>query len=418
MAKAKILYADDEEINLSHFVTFFGEEFDVLTATNGKEALDIFTGQPDLAVVVSDQRMPEMTGVKLLSEIYKINPDPIRIILTAYADINDITEAINQGHIYQYVQKPWEFVGLQRVLQQAVDKFHLLQENKKLIFLLDEKNQLLTAANEQLAADLALQQTLEQQRLEVEIKMLSQSKLASLGEIATGIAHEINQPLTYIQIVLQSTARDIDDGKLNLEELSTDIKESTRQVQRITEIIHHLRTFGRADSGERVEVSLPAIFNDTMILYRQKLRNYSIKLQKTISPDLPQICGNPTQLEQVFLNLLQNAFDALQGVANPTISVKFAARDGAVITTFADNGSGIDPAAVGKVFEPFFTTKPIGKGTGLGLSIVYGIVADHNGTIECHSQAGQGTCFTITLPALSEGRCNAEDSALKQLPGK
>lgn len=415
MTKAKILYVDDEEINLSHFATFFGDEFDVVTATNGQKALEIFTAQPDLAVVVTDQRMPEMTGVKLLSEIYMINPDPIRIILTAYADIFDITQAINQGHIYQYVQKPWKFEELQRVLQQAVDKFHLLQENKKLIALLDEKNQLLTAANIQLEADLALQQTLEQQRREVEVKMLAQAKLASLGEIATGIAHEINQPLTYIQIVLQSTGRDIEQGKLDLQELTTDIKESTRQVQRITEIIHHLRTFGRADSGEMVEASLPEIFSNAMILYRQKLRIQSIKVQETISPGLPKVFGNPIQLEQVFLNLLQNAFDALQGVTNPAIAVVFSEQNGTLRTTFSDNGCGIPADAVAKIFEPFFTTKAVGKGTGLGLSIVYGIVADHNGTIECHSQAGQGSCFTITLPAAG---ANGDNSALKQLPQK
>jgi C4-dicarboxylate-specific signal transduction histidine kinase len=384
---------------------FFGEEFDIVTASNGREALELFTAQTELAVVVTDQRMPEMTGVKLLSEIYKINPDPIRIILTAYADIHDITEAINQGHIYQYVQKPWKFEELYRVLQQAVDKYRLRQENKKLIVMLDEKNQLLTAANQQLAADLALQQRLEQQRREAEVKMMSQAKLASLGEIATGIAHEINQPLTYIQIVLQATARDIECGVLDVDELTADIKESTRQVQRITKIIHHLRTFGRADSGEMFEVSLPVIFNDTLILYRQKLRINSIKLETPINLDLPHVCGNPTQLEQVFINFLQNAFDALDGVANPTITVDFVHRDGMVITTFADNGCGIEEDTIVKIFEPFFTTKPIGKGTGLGLSIVYGIIADHGGTVECQSEAGKGCRFVIALPVMSSP-CN------------
>lgn len=400
MPKPKILYADDEEINLSHFLMFFGEEFDVLTAANGREALDIFINQPDLAVVVTDQRMPEMTGVELLSEIYRINPDPIRIILTAYADFHDITLAINQGHIYQYIQKPWKFEKLNLVLQQAVCQYSLRQENKKFIILLDEKNKLLTAANEQLAADLALQERLELQRREVEVKMLSQAKLASLGEIATGIAHEINQPLTYISIILQATNRDLDRGTLDLDELSVDLKESSRQVQRITKIIHHLRTFGRADSGEMVELQLPVILNDALILYRQKLKINSISLEVPIDSDLPPICGNPNQLEQVFINLLQNSLDALVGVVKPVISVDFAQRDGQLIITFADNGGGIAEEDAAKVFEPFFTTKPIGKGTGLGLSIVYGIIADHGGVIECQSKAGEGCRFTISLPVM------------------
>ena len=398
MSKPKILYADDEEINLTHFTMFFGQDFEVLTAINGREALRIFREHEDLAVVITDQRMPEMTGVKLLSEIYQINPDPIRIILTAYADIHDITEAINQGHIYQYLQKPWKFEELHFLLRQAVDKYRLLRENKELLVLLDEKNKLLTAANEQLAADLALQQRLERERREAEVKMLSQAKLASLGEIATGIAHEINQPLTFIQIIIQSTDRDIERGCLDIGELSADLKESTRQIHRITRIINHLRTFGRTDSGEFTDQSLPDILDNALILYQQTLQVKDITLETTAAPGLPAIYGNAIQLEQVFINLLQNAIDALDGVSQPTIEISFSYEDGSVITTFADNGCGIGEQNATKIFEPFFTTKPIGKGTGLGLSIVYGIIADHGGTIECQSGPERGCRLVITLP--------------------
>lgn len=400
MSKPKILYADDEEINLSHFTMFFGKDFEVLTAINGQEALRLFTEhEEDLAVVITDQRMPEMTGVKLLTEIYKINPDPIRIILTAYADLHDITEAINQGHIYQYIQKPWKFEELYFHLKQAVDKYNLVRQNKELLILLDEKNKLLTAANQQLAADLALQQRLEHERREAEVKMLSQAKLASLGEIATGIAHEINQPLTFIQIIMQSTDRDIERGSLDLAELSADLKESTRQIHRITRIINHLRTFGRTDSGEFAELLLPGILDNALILYQQTLQGKNIALSATVAPGLPSIYGNAIQLEQVFINLLQNAIDALEDAKQPTITVNFSHEAGAVVTTFSDNGCGIGKENATKIFEPFFTTKPIGKGTGLGLSIVYGIIADHNGTIECQSSPGHGCRLVITLPA-------------------
>jgi len=381
---------------------FFVEEFEVLTATGGAEALEIFASQPDLALIITDQRMPGMSGVTLLSTIYAINPDPVRIILTAYADFHDISEAINQGHIFQYLQKPWQVNELQLILQQGVSQYRLRQENNALIRQLDEKNQLLLAANRQLALDLTLQQGLEQERREVEIKMLSQAKLASLGEIATGIAHEINQPLTYISIILQATERDITKGKVNLDELLDEMKESSRQVQRITKIISHLRTFGRADSGERIELALPKVMDDTLILYRQKIVINSITLTITKAPGLPLISGNPTQLEQVFINLLQNAFDVLAGAKDPAIHVDFTSQDGQLITTFADNGSGLADGVAEKIFEPFFTTKPTGKGTGLGLSIVYGIVTDHGGTIECLSHPGEGCRFIISLPAITQ----------------
>lgn len=402
LAKPVILYIDDEEINLSNFVLFFQNDFEILTALNGREALPIFAARHDLAVVVTDQRMPEMSGVKFLSEAYQINPDPVRILLTAYSDVNDITEAINLGHIHQYVQKPWKFDELHLILRSAADKFRITQENKHLLTLLDQKNRLLTAANLQLEADLKLQQQLEFQRRDAEIKMLSQAKLASLGEIATGIAHEINQPLTYIQIVLQSTALDIGKNCLDLEELRYDIDESVRQIRRITTIINHLRTFGRADSGDSDDVSLPSVLEGTLVLYSESLRLKNITLDITVANDLPLVHGNVNQLEQVFNNLLQNAIDALSGIASPAIAISFDARDGLVVTTFSDNGSGIGQEILTKIFEPFFTTKPTGKGTGLGLSIVYGIIADHNGAIECQSHPGQGCRFTITLPAVPE----------------
>lgn len=369
---------------------------------NGREALPIFSARNDLAVVVTDQRMPEMSGVKFLSEAYRINPDPIRILLTAYSDVHDITEAINLGHIHQYVQKPWKFDELHLILRSAVDKFKIAQENKHLLALLDQKNRQLTAANLQLAADLKLQQELERQRREAEIKMLSQAKLASLGEIATGIAHEINQPLTYIQIVFQSAARDIEKHCLDIEELGNDIEESIRQIRRITTIINHLRTFGRADSSDNADISLPCVLEGTLVLYRESLRLKNITLHINAEEGLPLVHGNVNQLEQVFNNLLQNAIDALAGTSNPTIAICFETTGNRVVTSLSDNGSGIDEEILTKIFEPFFTTKPTGKGTGLGLSIVYGIIADHNGTIDCQSSPGQGCRFTISLPALTD----------------
>ena len=394
-----ILYVDDEEINLTNFTMFFDQDFEILTAKSGNEALKLFTSRQDLAVVITDQRMPGITGVQLLREIYRLNPDPIRIILTAYADVQDITEAINLGHIYHYVQKPWIYDKLHLVLQQAVDRYRLIRENKQLLIALEQQNNLLSATNERLEANLALQKQLEQQRREAEVKMLSQAKLASLGEIATGIAHEINQPLTYIQIILQATVRDITKGVLDLDELAAEMLESTRQVERITTIINHLRTFGRADIDDQEEISLPVILDNTLILYREKLRLNTIHLETTIADDLPLIRGNASQLEQVFINLFQNAFDAVTNTTTPEIAVHFTHEGDTVIITFSDNGCGLDEEVSAKIFEPFFTTKPIGQGTGLGLSIVYGIIADHNGAIECRSRPGQGCRFVITLPA-------------------
>ncbi|MFW8599874.1 ATP-binding protein [Desulfobacterota bacterium M19] len=401
MAKAKILYIDDEKINLSNFAASFKDEFEVITAISGNEGLDIFRVNHDIAVIVADQRMPGMSGVEMLTRIYEMDPDPIRIILTGYINPQDIILAINQGHIHQYINKPWNIDQVRSILCQAVDKYQLTRENKRLLKVLAEKNEALQRANKQLIADIDLQARLERQNREAEIKMMSQAKMASLGQIATGIAHEINQPLTFIKIALESTARDVENQALNITELLEDINESQKQIRRITLIIDHLRTFGRNGSDEQNPVNMPEALDCALILFKQKIKAGGVELRISGADNLPLVNANISKLEQVFTNLIQNSMDALEDVENGRIEVDFQSCGQQVITRFIDNGQGMAPEVREKVFEPFFSTKETGRGTGLGLSIIYGIVSELNGIIDCESTLGRGCTFTITLPVLN-----------------
>ncbi len=401
MNKAKILYIDDEEINLHNFSLSFEDDFEVLTTDSALKGLELFQQHNDIAVIIADQRMPGMNGVEMLTKIYTTDPDPIRIILTGYTDPTDIIQAINQGHIHQYINKPWSFERFRIILRQAIDKFNLTKENKRLIHELEDKNQALRDAVQQLAEELKLRNNLERMKREAEIKMMSQAKMASIGQISTGMAHEINQPLTYIKIVLESTARDLEEHNLDEQELQHDIEESQKQVNRITFIIDHLRTFGRNNNNELDNVHLPTAMENALILFHEKIKRRGITMQVNKPKNLPLITANLCKLEQVFTNLLQNSIDALGGRTKPTISVTFQQKNSQIITKFSDTGTGIptDVTAIKeKIFEPFFTTKEPGKGTGLGLSIAYGIITDFNGTIECHTSTGQGCSFLIYLP--------------------
>ncbi len=402
MAKAKILYIDDEKINLGNFAASFKDEFEVITAVSGNEGLEIFRANHDIAVIVADQRMPGMSGVEMLTGIYKMDPDPIRIILTGYINPQDIILAVNQGHIHQYINKPWNIDQVRSILCQAVDKYQLTRENKRLLKVLAEKNEALQTANKQLLADIELQARLERQNREAEIKMMSQAKMASLGQIATGIAHEINQPLTFIKIALESTARDVENQSLNIPELLEDINESQKQIRRITLIIDHLRTFGRNSSDEQDLVNMPEALDSALILFKQKIKAGGVELRITGADNLPLVYANISKLEQVFTNLIQNSMDALEDVDKGRIEVDFQSQGRQLVTRFIDNGQGMGPEVREKVFEPFFSTKETGRGTGLGLSIIYGIVSELNGTIDCESAPGQGCTFTITLPILSD----------------
>ena len=252
------------------------------------------------------------------------------------------------------------------------------------------------------ARDITRRHMEETKRQEMEMRALTQDKLASLGEIATGIAHEINQPLSYIKIILQSTLSDVSKDQLDTEELTEDFQESIRQVGKISNIISHLRTFGRSDVTSFGPVSLSAVVHDTLILMRERLRVKNISMDINLNDNFPMLYGNHIKLEQVFLNLIQNSLDALEEQGSGEISLSAEIENKQALIIFSDTGEGVDPEFREKIFEPFFTTKEAEKGTGIGLSIVYGIIYEHQGTISIETREEKGANFKIKLPVFTD----------------
>ena len=237
----------------------------------------------------------------------------------------------------------------------------------------------------------------EEARDEAVLKMKQAQKMEAVGLLAAGVAHEINQPLTYIKAIFECALHDLEQHKVNPEELAEECCEAVRQVDRISRIINHLRIFGRQDTLSFETMSLEKVLDNALILVGQLLRANQIELLRDIPHDLPEITCDPIRFEQVFINLFQNAVDALKPVQEKQITVAMRAREGQLVLTFRDTGAGINPALQDKMFEPFVTTKDVGEGTGLGLSIVYGIVKEHDGDIQYRAEA-QGSTFVITLP--------------------
>ncbi len=251
--------------------------------------------------------------------------------------------------------------------------------------------------------DISERREMENKSRQMQVKMLATNKMATLGEISVGIAHEINQPLTYIKSVIQGLHRDIKENSVDYGDLSKELKVSNRQINRIESIIQHLRTFGRAEDTIKIPVSIEEVLKNTILLMGERIRLKNIKLSNHIESKLPEISGNMNQLEQVFINLFQNSVSALKDrKENAEISVHVTQSEdrGSIITEIKDNGCGIDSEISDKIFDPFFTTKDVGEGAGLGLSIVYGIIKDHKGEIRCESINGKGTTFIIFLPVM------------------
>ena len=247
------------------------------------------------------------------------------------------------------------------------------------------------------------------ERLESEIKLIQAGKMATLGEMATGIAHELNQPLAVIKTAssyfLRKTRR---KEPIQEDILSTMSEEIDGHVDRAANIINHLRQFGRKSDLTLATVQVNQVLLKAFDMFSQQLKLREIEVQWSLDQDLPLIQAEPGRLEQVLINLLLNSRDAIEARwgqthdARPSakmITIKTYMRRGNVIIEVRDTGIGIPHAIRARIFEPFFTTKKIGEGTGIGLSISYGIVKDFGGRIQVQSEPGRGACFKISLPA-------------------
>ena len=225
-------------------------------------------------------------------------------------------------------------------------------------------------------------------------QLVHTEKIASLGRMAAGVAHEINNPLAGILIYAELLQRDLAADAVHRENIEVIIN----QTMRCQRIVHRLLDFSRQSLGEKKLFDINEIIDRCVELISHQAFFHNIKVIRDLDPFLPQIVGDPGQLQQVVTNLLLNAADAMNGQGQITITSRPTHGEDGIILTFTDTGSGILPEIRDKIFEPFFTTKPPGKGTGLGLSIVYGVLQRHGGTISADSPPEGGTTFTITLP--------------------
>lgn len=222
-------------------------------------------------------------------------------------------------------------------------------------------------------------------------------KLASLGTLAAGLAHELNNPIGIISSRAELMLLEADSRPLP-EDVREDLRVLHRHAQRVSRIAHGLLSFARPSTGPSGSVDLNRLVDDTLLLLEHQLAKEGIVVRRNLAPGLPAVWGDVNTLQQVLMNLLTNARDALRGGGQITVETGLADKpSGGVRLAVRDTGSGIAGDALSRIFDPFYTTKP--EGTGLGLSISYGIMRDHQGTIDVQSAPGEGTTFVLTFPA-------------------
>lgn len=251
-------------------------------------------------------------------------------------------------------------------------------------------------------------------RLEAEQQLIQASKMATLGEMATGIAHELNQPLSVIKTASSFCLKKIRQGQPPGEDLLLTLVEKVDgNADRATKIIHHMRQFARKAETVLSRVHLHTVLESAFDIFSQQLKVRGIQVEWRLDPELPKIMADPGRLEQVFINLLINARDAITDKPQPPsgelssdrIAITTRREGARVICEVCDSGIGLPEGMAERLFEPFYTTKDPGKGTGLGLSISYGIVKECGGTIRAWPAEGGGACIVLTFP-ISESSMN------------
>lgn len=259
--------------------------------------------------------------------------------------------------------------------------------------------------------DVSAAKNLERERQQVQSKLYQTSKLASLGELSAGVAHEINNPLNsvinFAQLLLDDTSPDRPEARM--------LQGIVEEGNRMAKIVRNLLTFARQETTDRSPVDLRRIIEQAFALFEHQLKKDGISVTLELDPELPLITADGSQLKQVLVNLISNArYALLENGGRPNermIKVRATlSRDAGgerVKVRFFDNGSGIPHEHIDKVFDPFFTTKRDHGGTGLGLSVSFGIVREHGGTIQVASQLGRFCCFTIELPVGARAAASA-----------
>lgn len=408
--------------------------YEITTAENGEQGIEkikeaVSQNKP-FAVAFVDMKMPGINGAETAKKIWELDPLVKIVIITAFSEYTpeDIVRQTKREDIF-YLRKPFNHEEVMQFARALTNEWNL---EKKSIFLksrLNQANKKLQVINKNLKGKVQKQAS----------RIVQSEKMASVGLLAAGVAHEINNPITFINSNLTLLRKNTEkiallyekyqniesfianscDTKENpvlqeiidfkkdndfdfiIEDLEDLLGESINGIDRIKTIVHDLKNFSRINQAEEKQIDINDAIETTLKILKNEISE-NITIEKNYG-DIPDLKCQPRKINQVLMNIILNAIQAIeeQGkVKISTILTKNSDNKGKkyIEISISDSGVGIPKENLTKLFEPFFTTKPVGTGTGLGLSVVYEIVKLHKGNIEVKSREGKGTMFIIQLP--------------------
>ena len=361
--KIQVLYIDDEQNNLNGFKATFRFDYTIFIASDTVKACEYLRDFPEISVILCDQRMPEKTGVQFFEEIRVEFPNPVRMLITGYTDIESVIDAVNRGHIFRYIKKPWTDSDIRSAIEEA-NKFFLT-------------NALLVAKNKELT-----------------------SAYAELGKFAYSITHDVRGPLLSI-----IGALDLAKGMDDLTELRELLGLMSDAVTKLDEYIKNTHEYYKLKRGQLLfsEIDLNVLLSDIAALFKIAGRNNNIQFTSNVIQNKP-FYSDEISIKMILNNLLSNAFNYQRKNAKEKyVDVVMEVVENDLVITVKDNGIGIHENQINNIFDMFYRATSEETGSGLGLYNVKDALNRLEGTIEVQSLIDKGTTFTVTIPGKSHG---------------
>jgi signal transduction histidine kinase len=367
--RPKLLFVDDEPSVLEGLALHTRRKFQVSTATSGAEALQKMKQEGPFAIVVSDMRMPEMDGAAFLRQARRLAPDTIRMLLTGYADVESAMTAVNEGYIFRFLTKPCNPDALHAALSAAIEQRRLVSADR---LLLEEKVEQITS------------------------QLLRAERLATLGTLAGGVGHELNNVMVVFMSVFGSIRSCATESTPPTRD---DVEEMSWVAEHLKTHASHLLNLGRANTSEDGSCNLSALTEQTLAMLKIIGRTKRVEVQLSAPSDL-FVKASRVRVEQVLINLIGNAADATEGISGrtPKLNISLQKKGDFAVCSIQDNGCGIPEDKREKIFDAYYTTKPADRGTGLGLPVVREIIRSYQGEMHVESQQDIGSCFSFQLP--------------------
>ena len=393
--KFAILYVDDEEKSLKYFARAFGDEFRVFTAANAQAGFKLFEQHAnEIGLLLTDQRMPGEKGVWLLERARQLRPHVLRLLVTAYADMDAAIAAVNSGAIYKYITKPWDPAQLELTLRHGLEFFMVQTERDQLL----------------------------REKMSVLHNMMVADRIVSLGLLAAGLSHHIRNSLVAVKTFLDLAPGKMAEEKKDAAGLrNPDFwKEYHQNVQSQVEKINGLLgdlwavSDNNASTAFADEVRLHQTVGAALELFKDQLAARRIEIDNRIPDSLPALQVDRPKFRRLFELLLKEEVATLPAGSRITLAAEMSSSGAKpeIVVHINDNGPGLPPEALSVIFDPFVVSDSVPSEYGIHLMACFFIVHHHGGKIEAHSQPGLGNTFTLHLPLKPEPVAPSPDDTL------